>query len=57
VPGGLKAFDSVNHELLLNQLEYYGIQGKILDLFILYLINRKQRVVLKSSNTYNLSSN
>lgn len=52
-----KVFDSVNHELLLYKLEYYGIQRKILDWFKSYLINRKQRVVSKSSNTLFLSSN
>ena len=39
-----KAFDSVNHELLLYKLEYYGIQRKILDWFKSYLVDRKQRV-------------
>lgn len=52
-----QAFDSVNHELLRYKLEYYGIQGKILDWFKSYSLNRKQRVVLKSSKTHNFSSN
>jgi hypothetical protein len=52
-----QAFDSVNYELLLYKLEYYGIQGKILDWFKSYLVNRKQRVVLKSSKTHNFRSN
>jgi uncharacterized membrane protein len=52
-----QAFDGVNHELLLYKLEYYGMQGKILDWFKSYLVNRKQRVVLKSSKTHNFSSN
>lgn len=37
-------------------MEYYGIQGKILHWFKSYLVNRKQRIVLKSSNTHNISS-
>jgi len=39
----------VNHEVLLFKLNYYGIQGEILDWFKSYLHNRKQRVELQSS--------
>jgi Reverse transcriptase (RNA-dependent DNA polymerase). len=53
----VKAFDSVNHEVVLYKLEYHGIQVKILDWFKPYLVNRKERVVLKSSNIHNFSSN
>jgi hypothetical protein len=42
-----KAFDCVNHELLLMKLQYYGVQGKMLDWFRSYLQTRKQRVELK----------
>lgn len=52
-----QAFESVNYELLLYKLEYYGIQGKILNWFKSYLANRKQRVVVKFSKTHNFSSN
>ena len=42
-----KAFDSVNHDLILSKLKYqYNIDGRILKFFKGYLTNRSQRVVL-----------
>jgi len=35
----LKAFDTVNHELLLDKLQYYGIKGKAKTLLESYLQN------------------
>ena len=40
-----KAFDTLDHSILLSKLEYYGIRDNALELFKSYLSNRKQYVV------------
>jgi hypothetical protein len=42
-----KSFDCVSHELLISKLEFYGVNGSILNWLKSYLYNRKQRVQLQ----------
>jgi retron-type reverse transcriptase len=42
-----KAFDTVNHDILINKLSHYGIRGVQLSWFADYLKNRIQRVKFK----------
>ena len=37
-----KAFDTVNHDILIQKLEHYGVQNKEIRWFRSYLTNRKQ---------------
>ena len=49
-----KAFDTINHKLLLSKLEFYGIRGIALDWFKNYLANRKQYVIYNNKTSDNL---
>ena len=51
-----KAFDCVNHKILLNKLEFYGIQGKFKTLVESYLTGKYQKVTLNINTTTNSSS-
>jgi hypothetical protein len=44
----VKAFECVNHEILLAKLHYYGNQGTVAHTFRYYLVNRKQKTEIKS---------
>jgi len=51
-----KAFDFVNHDILLAKLNFYGITGIAYKLIRSYLVNRYQRVIMKDSKNNKLTS-
>jgi hypothetical protein len=53
-----KAFECVNHKILLSKLQFYGIRGTILKWLRSCLTDRKQKVEIKSPKyTQNFYSN
>ena len=46
-----KAFDTVDHKILLHKLEFYGIRGVCNDWFKSYLSDRKQFVSINGYNS------
>ena len=47
-----KAFDSINHNFLLEKLKAYGFCESALSLMSSYLLGRKQRVCLHDTTLY-----
>jgi len=45
-----KAFDVVDHDILLNKLESYDIRGNVLKWFVSYLSERKHLVEIEYEN-------
>jgi len=52
-----KAFDTVNHQILLNKLDYYGIRGQSLKWLSSYLVNRQQVTFVNSTYSCPLTVN
>ena len=50
-----KAFDTLDHEILLQKLNYYGIRDNALDLLRSYLTNRKQFTQCNDTNSIPLN--
>lgn len=46
-----KAFDTVDHNVLLRKLEYYGVRGSLLQWFESYLRHRNQRVAFNGTKS------
>jgi hypothetical protein len=51
-----KVFDCVNHKILLDKLQFYGIESTFKTLIKSYLMGRHQRVVLGKINDNNNTS-
>ena len=50
-----KAFEKVNHSILLSKLNHYGVRGKACDWFQSYLSNREQFVCINGHKSDSLS--
>ena len=52
-----KAFDTVNHSILIRKLEHYGVRGIAKDWFVSYLSNRRSTIYIYRSHKLGGSAN
>ena len=46
-----KAFDTIDHSLLIKKLQHYGVRRIVLDWFVSYLANRSQYVKIDDTSS------
>ena len=53
-----KAFDTLDHSILLQKLKFYGVSGTSLQWFTIYLVNRQQLVDVAGTHStlFNLTT-
>ena len=46
-----KAFDTIDHTIILNKLQCYGVRGSACNWFVSYIQNRKQNVIFNKTES------